>query len=305
MASSGPAFWVDWRRSLPLRWRAMVVPYGKGLAFLLLAYAGATALFRPWALGMWWSLWVPMALSVLLCWWLWQPWGLLARDAKGESRRLPLLLLWVLVVLACHSLREYLHYRLGEVRTVHHVAELAQPGEAVFFFLRGPSYPDKAHHGRYLNTRFTKSKNGTRSYYTVYSYACPLLASPADTTTAPRAWLGYSYHETLGDNLTPSDVQGRSLNFGLRCDAQLDSANLADFSYLQRPEDPSPNLERAVQASRLSRASAAPLLLLLPMHEPFASRGHHSLRLALGVPLWGSLLIVGLLLVMPLRLEYS
>jgi hypothetical protein len=29
------------------------------------------------------------------------------------------------------------------------------------------------------------------------------------------------------------------------------------------------------------------------------------LRLALGVPLWGSLLIVGLLLVMPLRLEYS
>jgi hypothetical protein len=300
-----PAFLVDWRRTLPLRWRGLLVPYGKRLATTLAAYAGATALLRPWAWGMWWSFWVPMALSLLLAWWLWQPWHLLARGAKGESRRLPLLLLWFLVVVVCHSLREYLHLRLGQVREVHHVAELAQPGAAVFFFLRGPFYADKAHHGRYVNTGFVKSKNGNRSYYATYAYACPLLASPADTAATPSAWLGYSASLDLGNNLVTSDVKWASLNFGLRADARLDSTNLADFTYLERPEAPSPALLRAIGASPLRGATAAEPLLLLPVREPFAARGRHALRLALGVACWGSLVILVLLLVMPLRLEYS
>jgi hypothetical protein len=162
---ASPAFLEGWRRTLPLRWRGLVLPYAKGLGSTLAAYAGATALFQPWGLGFWWSFWVPMGLSLLLCWWLWRPWHLLATGSKGESRRLPLLLLWFLVVVACHSLRSYLHLRLGEVREVQRVAELAQPGAAIFFFLRGPFYADKAHHGRYVDTGFVKSKDGNRSYY--------------------------------------------------------------------------------------------------------------------------------------------
>lgn len=300
---ASPAFLEDWRRTLPLRWRGLVLPYAKGLGGLLAAYAGATALFQPWGLGLWWSFWVPMALSLLLCWWLWRPWHLLAANAKGESRRLPLMLLWFLFVVASHSLREYLHLRLGQVREVHRVAELAQPGAAVFFFLRGPYYLDKAHRGRYVDARVFKGKNGERTNHATYSYACPLLASPADTVAAPLAWLGYSYDEDLGNNLPTSDVQWRALNFGLRYDARLDSATLTNFTYLQRPEAPSLDLTLAVQASRLHVPNEP--LLLLPLREPFAARGRHSLRLALGVALWGSLVVVGLLLAMPLRLEYS
>jgi hypothetical protein len=100
-------------------------------------------------------------------------------------------------------------------------------------------------------------------------------------------------------------VKWASLNFGLRADARLDSTNLADFTYLERPEAPSPALLHALRASPLAGAPAAEPLLLLPVREPFAARGHHPLRLALGVVGWGSVVVVGLLLAMPLRLEYS
>ncbi|MGI4761417.1 MAG: hypothetical protein ACRYF0_11955 [Janthinobacterium lividum] len=303
MASPRPVFLAAWRRTLPLRWHGLVVPYGRALLLLLAAYAGATALLRPWALGMWWALGVPLALSLLLVWWLWRRWALLARSDRGDWRGLPLMLTWFLVIVACNSLREYLHARLGEVREVYRAADLAQPGAAVFFFLRGPFYAAKIHHGRYISTSFIKSKNGNRAYYATYAYACPLLASPADMATTPRAWLGYFFNQNLGNNLVTSEVEQISRDFGRRADARLDSANLADFTYLQRPEDPSPDLLQAVRASRLG-TSAAPLLLL-PVRESFTVRGQHAWRLALGVTFWGSVVVVGLLLVVPLRLEYS
>jgi hypothetical protein len=178
MASPEPAFWANWRRTLPTRWRRLMLPYFKALAFFGAGYGGATAIFRPWALGGWWTFGASLLASLGICWGLWRPWSLLARNYKGESRRLPLYFTLLLLVLLGYGLRQVLHARLGQVRDLHSVRELTQPGAATFFRLRGPFYPDKLHRGNYTVTDFTQSKNGTRSYYTGCYYACPCCLRP-------------------------------------------------------------------------------------------------------------------------------
>lgn len=294
-ASATPGFLADWRRSLPLRLRGLVLPYGRALGVFVAGYAGATALFEPWALGRWWGFGV--------CWGLWRPWALLARNHKGETRRLPLLFVWMLLIAVGWNTREYLRYRLGDVRDVGNVRELARPGEAVFFRLHGPCYPAKADLGRHAAWEVRKEKNGTQTYFAAAYYACPLLADAADTTdilVTPPAWLAYTYQTQLGANLPPGERNWRYLNFVARADARLDSLNLTAFTYLLREEHPGPGLYQAVQASRLAPTTGT-ALLLMPVQAPFAARGGNSRRLVLWLTLIGSAFVVFLLCVMPLR----
>jgi hypothetical protein len=303
MASPAPDFWATWRRSLPARWRGLVVPYFKAFGLFVLGYGGATALFQPWALGGWWSFGAALLAALGACWGLWRPWGLLARNYKGESRRLPLYFTLLLLVIAGFGLRQVLHARLGMVRDLRDVRELAQPGEATFFRLRGAFYPDKNHRGEYTTTDFTQSKNGTRRYYTTCYYACPLLPAAADTATVP-AWLGYTHQEDLGTDLLPGEITWRGTNAVARLDARFDTLALRRFAYLERPEAPAAGLYRAVQASPLAAYSAsAEPLLLVPVQASFARRGLGALKLTGGAALLGSALIVLLLLFMDLRLE--
>jgi|GEM_PF-3216576 len=309
MASPQPAFLAGWRHSLPVRWRGLVVPYLQATLCFVVAYAGATALLQPWALGRWWSVWGPVAAGFGVCWWLWRPWARLATNSRGESRRVPLLFTWVLLIALGWHLREYLRYRLGEVRDVPSVRELAQPGKAVFFRLRGPFYPAKDQAGQYARWRIEKQKGGTRRYWATNSYACPLLATAADTATAslalraqptPPAWLAYSYQQTLGDDLLPGERGWRYANFVARTAARFDSLPLTDFTYLLRLEGDNYDLHRAVRASRLAPYWGSPLLLR-PVRAPFAQRGTRTGRRLAWLALLGSACICFLLLLMPLR----
>lgn len=303
MASPVPDFWATWRRTLPTRWRRLMLPYFWALGFFVLGYGGATALFQPWALGGWWTFGAALLAALGTCWGLWRPWALLARNYKGESRRLPLYFTLLLLVLLGFGLRQVLHARLGLVRDLHNVRELAQPGEATFFRLRGPFYPDKEHRGKYTATSFTQSKNGTRSYYTSCYYACPLLPAAADTATVP-AWLGYSTNEDVGIDLTPGEIDWRGTNAAARLDARFDTLTLSRFTYLERPESPAAGFYQAAEASPLAaRSMSAEPLLLVPVQASFARRGLGVLKFTLGVALLGSALIVLLLLFMALRLE--
>jgi len=302
MASPAPDFWATWRRTLPTRWRRLVLPYFRALGLFVLGYGGATALFQPWALGGWWSFGAVLLAALGSCGGLWRPWGVLARNDKGESRRLPLYFTLLLLVLLGFGLRQVLHARLGQVRDLHSVRELTQPGEAAFFRLRGPFYPAKEHRGEYTATHFIQSKNGTRSYYTSCYYACPLLPAAADTATVP-AWLGYTTSEDLGTDLTPGELNWRGTNAAARLDARFDTLTLS-FTYLERPEAPAAGLYRAVQASRLAaRTVGAEPLLLVPVQASFARRGLGALKFTLGAALLGSALILLLLLCLDLRLE--
>jgi hypothetical protein len=308
MATAEPGFFASWFQTLPLRLRGLVVPYLHGMGIFLAGYAGVTALLRPWALGHWWSFGVPVVAGFGVCWWLWQPWALLVRTSKGESRRSPMVFVWALVIVLGWSVREYLRYQLGEVRDLRSTQELAQPGEAVFFRLHGPFFFDKAYLGEYTTVRIVTQKGGTKRYYGDCYYTYPLLAAAADTTRSlapksmvpPLAWLTYSCETVLGDNLTPGERSWRYQNFVARSDARLDSLNLAAFTYLLRNEYPATGLYRAVRASRLAPYTGSPLLLT-PVRAPFAERGTHSLRLVFWFALAGSVWIVFLLLVMPLR----
>lgn len=303
MASSQPDFWVNWRRTLPTRRRRLMLPYLQALGIFVLGYGGATALFQPWALGGWWSFGAALLAGLGTCWGLWRPWGVLARTHKGESRLLPLYFTLILLVVLGFGLRQVLHERLGLVRELASVRELTQPGEATFFRLRGPFYPDKQHRGEYTTADFTQSKNGTRSYYTSCYYACPLLPTAADTATVP-AWLGYTAREDLGTDLTPGEIDWRHTNAVARTDARFDTLTFTHFSYLERPETPADGLYRAVQASQLAAHSAtATPLLLVPVQASFARRGLGTLKFTLGAALLGSGFILLLLLFMDLRLE--
>jgi hypothetical protein len=304
-----PAFLAAWARTLPQRWRRLLVPYLKALVFFMVVYAGATALFQPWALGRWWSFWVPMAAGFGVCWWLWRSWALLATNNKGESRRVPLLFTWVLLVALGWHLRDFLRYRLGEVRDVRSVRELAQPGNAVFFRLHGPFYVDKDQVGEYATQHIEKQKGNTKRYWATNSYACPLLPTAADTVTAgltlqtrptPPAWLAYPYQQTLGDDLPPGERDWRYANFEARSAAQFDSLNVASFTYLLRMEGDNYDLHRAVRASRLAPYWGSPLLLR-PIRAPFAQRGTRTARGLRWLTLLGSLFICFLLVIMPLR----
>ena len=294
---------MAWRGTLPRRWRALIVPYGQALGVFAVSYAGTTAALRPWPLGHWWSLGVPLLAGLGVCGWLWRPWALLATNSRGETRRVPLLVVWLVVLGLGWSLREYLRYRLGEVRDLHNVRELVRPGNAVFFRLRGPFYLDWVHLGRYPAWHVTTRKGGSKNYFATYNYACPLLATAADTSIfrlTPPAWLSYSYRADLGDDLTPDECRQRYQNFVARTAPRLDSLAHLRFTYLLRVDYPKPGQYRAVRASRLAPYYGSPLLLA-PIRAPFAVRGTRTLHwglLGLGV---GSSIIIFLLLVMPLR----
>ena len=303
MASPEPTFWDNWRRTLPTRWRRLMLPYLRALGLFVVGFGGATALFQPWALGHWWSFGAALLAALGVCGGLWRPWGLLARNYKGESRRLPLYFTLLLLVLLGYGLRQVLHERLGLVRDLPDVRELAQPGEATFFRLRGPFFPDKEHRGEYTTTDVSKSKNGTKTYYTSCYYACPLLATAYDSATVP-AWLGYRLGEDLGTDLTPGEIDWRHTNAVARLDARFDTLTLSHFTYLERPEEPAAGLYRAVQASPLAAHTVgAEPLLLVPVQASFARRGLGALKFTVGAALLGSGLILLLLLFMELRLE--
>ncbi|QKG57373.1 hypothetical protein GKZ68_12540 [Hymenobacter sp. BRD128] len=297
-------FLATWRHTVSLRLRYLVRPYAQAFGSYLAAYAGATALLQPWAWGGWWAFWAPFVGGFGVCWWLWRPWALLARNYKGESRRLPLLFAWMLCLAVSWNVRQCLHARLGEVRDLRSVRELAQPGTAIFFRLHGPFYVAKLRRGQYATTDFTKSKNGTKTYYANCFYACPLLSTAADTAAAALpvpAWLGYIYREELGYNLSPGEVDWRSTNAVARFNARFDTLTLTHFTYLERKEASDLGLYLAVRASRLAPRTEGEPLLLTPVQAPFAMRGLPSLKLALTITLLGSAIISFLLLVMELR----
>lgn len=299
----GPGFFTTWLGTLPARWRGLLVPYGKALGIFVVGYAGTTVAVRPWLLGYWWSFGVPLLAGFGVCWWLWRPWALLAANSKGETRRLPLWLLWIVLVLLGWNLRNYLRYRLGEVRDVRSVQALARPGNVVFFRLHGSFYLDRAHVGRYPSSHVNTLKGGAKNYFATYNYACPLLAAATDTSLfrlTPPAWLSYSYRADLGNDLTPGERNWRYQNFVARTDARFDSLPLAHFTYLLRVDNPGPAQYRAVRASRLAPYYGSPLLLA-PIHAPFARRGGRTLRLGLWFAELGSSAVIFLLLVMPLR----
>ncbi|TDN37597.1 hypothetical protein E4631_01645 [Hymenobacter sp. UV11] len=300
---AGPAFFTSWRGTLPVRWRGLIVPYGKALGIFVVGYAGATAVGQPWSLGHWWSLGVPALTAFGVCWWLWRPWALLATNSRGELRRLPLWLLWIVLVLLGWSLRNYLRYRLGEARDMHSAQELVRPGNAIFFRLHSSFYLDRAHVGRYAVSRVNTLKGGTKNYFATYNYACPLLVAATDTSVfrlTPPAWLSYSYRADLGNDLTPGERNWRYQNFVARTDARFDSLPLARFTYLLRVDNPDPAQYQAVRASRLAPFYGSPLLLA-PIRAPFAVRGTRTLRLGLWLVGLGNSAVIFLLLVMPLR----
>ena len=304
MRGAAQASLAAWRQSLPRRWHGLVVPYGQAMSAFVAGYAGATSLLRPWAIGGWWSFGVPLTAGLGVCWWLWRPWALLAPNSKGEARRLPLLLAWLLCLGLGLSVRKGLYERLGRVSDLVSVRDLAQPGPAIFFRLRGPFYPAKALRGHHESCYISNERSGRKRFYSTCDIACPLLAAAADTAhhhVAPLAWLSYTYEEYLGDNLAPAERDWRRENFVARCEAQFDTLDLYNFSYLQRPEHPTAGAYQATYAARLP-AYPDPPLLLEPVHTSFARRGLSALRFATGLLLGGSALITGLLLAMPLRL---
>lgn len=304
MQVAGEASLASWRQSLPSRWRSLVRPYGQAMSTYVVGYVGATTLLRPWLLGGWWSTGVPLAAGLGVCWWLWQPWAALASNAKGEgeSRRLPLMLVWLLCLCLGLSLRAGLYYRLGPVHTLGSVGELVQPGDAVFFQLRGPFYAARALHGHFESFDITQNRGGPKQFYSTCYLACPLLATAADTAqhqAAPLAWLSYCFKEHLGDDLAPAEREWRRLNFVARCEARFDTLNLTRFSYLERPENLEEGAYQATYAAHLPTRANVPLLA--PVQAPLARRGLRPLGWALYLLLGGSALLIGLLLVMPLR----
>ena len=85
-----------------------------------------------------------------------------------------------------------------------------------------------------------------------------------------------------------------------RCQARFDTLDLTNFSYLVRPENSTEGASQAAYAARRPTYPDPPLLLE-PVQTPFARRGLRPLGFALSLLLGGSALVVGLLLVMPLR----
>lgn len=295
-----------WRQTLPSRWRCLLVPYGQAMGAFIAGYVGVTSLLRPWALGGWWGFGVPLVAGLGVCWWLWRPWALLAPNSKGEARRLPLMLVWLLCIGLGMSLREGLYERLGQLRDLASVRDLAQPSPAVFFHLRGPSYLAKALRGHHESFTIRAERGSPKRYYSTCDIACPLLAAAADTAhhIAPLAWLSYCYEEYLGDNLAPVEREWRRDNFVARCEAQFDTLDLRNFSYLQRPEHPSEDAYQAAYAAGLPTYLNPPLLLE-PVHTSFAQRGLGALRFASGLLLGSSALITGLLLSNALTTGYG
>ncbi|QKG53383.1 hypothetical protein [Hymenobacter sp. BRD67] len=70
-------------------------------------------------------------------------------------------------------MRNYLRYRVGEVRDLRSVRELAQPGEAVFFRLHSSYYADRPHLGRYAAPHIYILKGGSKRFEASVAYACP------------------------------------------------------------------------------------------------------------------------------------
>lgn len=191
-----------------LRIRRLIGPLVQRVALFLGLYAGLNA-----ALLLLWpgldfpetplKYWLPILAGLVPVVSLWKPWALLRHNAQWDHRLLPMIVVWFLLVSTCWNLYDYLTERLGQVREIHQLAELAQPGPARFFVLKTPCLVSQ----RFAGGKATSEVLGRQAtlYGNLY-FACPLLATPADTLQPAPAWLGVSYSASLGDDLKQAEA---------------------------------------------------------------------------------------------------
>ena len=287
------------RTAWQIRRDYLLKPFFKGLGGYVAGFAAATALVRPWGLLYLWSLGGSVLGTLALCAWLWRPWVVIS-NAGRQSRFSALVFVAVLgIALGC-SVSALLHARLGEVRDLRSVAQLAQPGEALYFRLHNRFSSPPAYRGEFADTSHTESK-GKKSYYAECYCAYPLLASAADTSRPAAGWLGYSESVKLGTSLPTSEQQRLSSAFFNHCDSSFAKLTVR-FEYLRREENPPDGLYRAVQASRLQPSSQLDdPQLYSPLTTPFSQRGWSDLKLVLGIGLCGSAFFTFMLLTLNLR----
>ena len=295
--------WAAWQASIPRRVRGLLLPYLKAWLGFELAYTGLLLLVRPWRpeTNYWWAVGLPVAGGFAALWWLWRQWALLARNFKGESRRLPLLYAWPVFVVAGLFTYHFLHYRFGEVQVVTDIAELNAPSDAFFFRLRGPFYLGRQLASRTEEVERQTYRSGNWNADASCYYAIPLLRAPADTMASPRAWVSYHFRTDLGQNLSDGETDWRYQNALAYDDAQLDSLNLADFTYLARADRAPQAAYAAVYASASAKNLNHDILLLESVRAPFAARGMNYLRWGFLLSGLGSAFIVVLLMTMKLR----
>lgn len=244
--------------------------------------------------------WLPILAGLVPIVSLWKPWALLRHDSQRDHRLPPLAVLWFLLVSTCWNSYDYLGERLGAVREIHQLAELAQPGSARFFVLKTPFIASQ----RFAGSKVTSEVLGRQSaLYGNQYFACPLLVSPADTLHPAPAWLGVSHFESLGDNLQQDEADSLYNQFIQRSEAGFNRHPLPAFTYLMRAanSETRDGLCEAVRSSRLAPPPAVKPLILLPVNEPLSARGANTLPWLWGLGISSLAVIVLLLLKLPLQ----
>lgn len=268
--------------------------YAGGIAALLLLWPGVDFPETPL------EVWLPALAGLGLVVSLWKPWALLRHNTQWDYRIWPLIFVWFLLISTSWNMYDYLHERLGGVREIHQVAELAQPGPARFFVLKTPFLVSK----RFAGAKATSEVLGRQStlYGNLY-FACPLLATPADTLHPAPAWLEVSYSENLGDNLHLAVADSLYNEFIRRSEAEFMASPLPTFTYLVRAANSETRdaLRAAVRTSSLAPPAATIPLIFLPVNEPLDARGSATLPWLLGFGAGGLGLVVLLLLKLPLQ----
>jgi rhomboid protease GluP len=222
--------------------------------------------------------WLPFALSGLATFLgLRSRINLLQRGSDDRWVTLYYLAPCIIILVGSLVICDYLTQATGTLTALTKPSEVAQLAPTRFYSLKqGYAYKP----GTGLEVTVTPAgKNNTQLHIQAYA-ACPVLASPADSSTRTAVlWIGWTSSKQISASLPTEEKEQLYKEFLTSCESEFRAADLDEYRYLARvtAADGKAEFQTAAQRSPFYHASG-PLVLVEPQLEPFEQRTVPPLR---------------------------
>lgn len=209
--------------------------------------------------------------------------------------------LYGIVVLAIISVpliifQSYIEVVTGEMTKLNTIKDIKKYVPTKYYTLKD-FYIDKDRVG-FLPEFEIGGKHNEYFNMSVY-FTLAILENEKDPTTAPVAWLGVKYHETISNGLDPEEKQTLYRMFVNKSLKEVRVANHSGFVYLERltnSDDKGSYIEAAKNVSGLKPNST----ILIGVDEPFEARTGDMPEWIIGWSLLGFIIWLAMILIPPL-----
>jgi len=203
---------------------------------------------------------------------------------------------WVAILIPTALAQPYIEQITGELTPLDNISRINAVRETKYYTLR--DYYISKHNGVAQEAFDISGKYGENFNMRLY-VVFPIWLSATDTAgNSPQAWLGLEYKNTVNRHLSDAEKDAQFRQFQAKTVADVDSKNLNQFTFLERPEsrtDASDGFQEAIKQS--TRYNPAHTTVLMPHAEPFGERTGNRLMwvflsFLIGAGVWFVILLV-------------